>query len=229
MARNKKAFENAPCFPLAMAKLAINRAAEFFFLGSNKHSTSVPHQTVLDNQVPPEEGWLKLNVDGACDNSSNCITVGGLIRDHHGNWIKGFNQFMGLGNSLLSELWGALLGLKVVISLGVNCLWLQFDCLNLVNLLTHDNLNTLHQLDPIVNCYRCYLSHYNNFKISHVLREGNQRWICLLDMHSDLNVPLLALIVALLLLLQSLLQIVLVFVPLGESVDLFLEGLFCTC
>lgn len=81
---------------------------------------------------------------------------------------------MGLGNSLLDEFFGAILGLKLSVSLGVNYHWLESDCSNLVNLLTLDNVNALHHLAPIVNCCRSYLNDFNNFKVSQVPREGNR-------------------------------------------------------
>lgn len=143
MTRNLKVFQNAPVFPSAAARSATNKAAEFSFLGSNRPPISPPICPVLIEWLPPDDGWLKLNVDGACDTTTHCIPAGGLIRDHHGNWTGGFHQFLGRGNSLLAECWGALLGLKLAVSFGVNCLWLESNCSNLVNLLNHEFMTML--------------------------------------------------------------------------------------
>lgn len=80
----------------------------------------------------PEEGWFKINSDGTYDNDSCSIAAGELIRNHLGIWIKGFHQFLGVGNSFLAELWGAFLGLKLASSLGASKIWLESDCINLV-------------------------------------------------------------------------------------------------
>ena len=60
----------------------------------------------------PEEGWVKLNTDGASKGKglSGC---GGIIRDHQGNWCGGFAKFVGTGSALIAELWGVLEGLKL--------------------------------------------------------------------------------------------------------------------
>ena len=39
---------------------------------------------------PPSLGWVKLNVDGSCNSNSGIITIGGVLRDHLKNWLKGF-------------------------------------------------------------------------------------------------------------------------------------------
>lgn len=124
--------------------------------------------------MAPEEGWLKLNIDGACDPISNSIAVGGIIRDQFGNWIICFQNFLGQGNSLLTECWGVLLGINLALSIDATNIWIESDCANLVNLLTDQSMNPLHHLAPIILSCQSSLSHFSSFKISHVLREGNQ-------------------------------------------------------
>lgn len=86
----------------------------------------------------------------------------------------GFNQFLGVGDSLLAELWAAFLGIKLALSHGVSNIWVESDCLVLVNLFRNDTDLHLHHLALLINSCRSLLSHFNNHKISHVLREGNQ-------------------------------------------------------
>ncbi|XVE73208.1 hypothetical protein DITRI_Ditri11bG0098700 [Diplodiscus trichospermus] len=38
----------------------------------------------------------KLNTDGVVNTRTGAATAGGVIRDHHGNWIKGFTMHIGL-------------------------------------------------------------------------------------------------------------------------------------
>lgn len=54
----------------------------------------------------PEEGWVKLNTDGAYKSRYKLASAGGLIRDHNGCWITGFKMKIGTVDSFLAELWG---------------------------------------------------------------------------------------------------------------------------
>lgn len=54
---------------------------------------------------------VELNNDGSTCNGS--IGAGGLLRDEHGNWIRGFSSFLGSGSSMLVD----------VISLNFGVLW----------------------------------------------------------------------------------------------------------
>lgn len=59
-------------------------------------------------------GWWKLNTGGSCLSDSygfGSISVGGVIRNSQGIWVKGYVGFIGRGTSLLAELWAIYLGL----------------------------------------------------------------------------------------------------------------------
>ncbi|KAE8698172.1 hypothetical protein F3Y22_tig00110602pilonHSYRG00285 [Hibiscus syriacus] len=38
----------------------------------------------------PAENWVKANADGAMGGELGMAAAGGVLRDHHGNWIRGF-------------------------------------------------------------------------------------------------------------------------------------------
>lgn len=67
-----------------------------------------------------------------------------------------------------------LLGLKLALEVCVDNLWLESDCLNLVNLLNDTLADCMHHYAPMINICRSYLSHFNKCKVTHVLREANQ-------------------------------------------------------
>ncbi|KAF7827181.1 reverse transcriptase [Senna tora] len=46
---------------------------------------------------PPNFGWWKLNSDGACSGNLGPFAISGIIRDHMGNWVKGFSGYVGHG------------------------------------------------------------------------------------------------------------------------------------
>ena len=41
---------------------------------------------------PLPQGVFKLNTDGSTHGNSGRASVGGIIRDHNGNWIGSFNR-----------------------------------------------------------------------------------------------------------------------------------------
>ena len=123
---------------------------------------------------PPDEGWIKLNVDGACDLNSKSMAAGGILRDHLGNWISGFQKFLGSGDSRLVECWSALLGINLAVSLNITHLWIESDCSILIDLLSKQDLNHMHHLAPMIFSCRSSLRHFRNIKISHIFREGNR-------------------------------------------------------
>lgn len=90
---------------------------------SRSESASAPAAVIFTGWKPPPIGWLKINTDGSCDSSAEYIAAGGVLRDCNGNWVCGFSKYLGTGNSLLVELWGIYLGIKLA---------KEADCTNLI-------------------------------------------------------------------------------------------------
>ncbi|KAG7577326.1 Ribonuclease H-like superfamily [Arabidopsis thaliana x Arabidopsis arenosa] len=63
--------------------------------------------------VPPREGWLKLNTDGASRGNPGRAAAGGVLRDSNGTWCGGFAVNIGLCSAPLAELWGVYYGLFI--------------------------------------------------------------------------------------------------------------------
>lgn len=53
----------------------------------------------------PEIRWVKCNVDKAFKHEVMMSGCGGVLRDHMGKWICGFNRTLDACNSLMAELW----------------------------------------------------------------------------------------------------------------------------
>lgn len=172
--QEQEGFPKCPFLSHCSFKDALNHSVEFYYLGNSKQTLLSQPKTVLIRWIPPDEGWFKINTDGACDPSSHLIVAGGLIRDCSGNWIKGFQQFLDSGDSFLAELWGACLGCKLALSSSASKVCLELDCLDLVKILNDTSLNSLHHQGPLIDSCRFYLSHFDSFKVLHVMREGNQ-------------------------------------------------------
>lgn len=54
------------------------------------YSVELIHENTAISWQPPEMSWFKLNTDGACQNGSRQMGVGGLIHNEDGIWIRGF-------------------------------------------------------------------------------------------------------------------------------------------
>ncbi|KAK9043856.1 hypothetical protein V6N11_072182 [Hibiscus sabdariffa] len=48
--------------------------------------------------------WVTLNTDGALNTSSSIGSVVGLLRDHEGSWLFGFNKHIGISSILEAKL-----------------------------------------------------------------------------------------------------------------------------
>lgn len=54
--------------------------------------------------VPHDSGWIKLNIDGAFNNTVRRAGCGGVIRGPIRNWITGFSKNLGLCSGYTTEL-----------------------------------------------------------------------------------------------------------------------------
>lgn len=61
----------------------------------------------------PNPGWVKVISDGATCMEGGRSSVSGVLRDSHGNWIAGYQRYVGRGSPLNSELWAILHGLEL--------------------------------------------------------------------------------------------------------------------
>lgn len=50
----------------------------------------------------PQVGWIKMNIDGSAIENLGIASCGGILRDEHGHWIKGFTKKIGI-NSFVAE------------------------------------------------------------------------------------------------------------------------------
>ncbi|KAK8972693.1 hypothetical protein V6N11_012888 [Hibiscus sabdariffa] len=83
--------------------------------------------------LPPSLGWVKVNVDAAQRQMSGYMSIGGVIREAGGQWIKGFGKFVGLCSVFEAELWGAYIGLLCAWNFGYRQVILELDNLDVVS------------------------------------------------------------------------------------------------
>lgn len=116
---------------------------------------------------------MKLNSDGAAKSPSRLASAGGLLRDHRGNWIAGYTCNIGIANSFLAELWGLREGLLLAKNRGISKLIAETDSETMVQVLRRDGMSTINSNVLVTDC-KLLLDHFQDSKVVHIFREGNQ-------------------------------------------------------
>ncbi|KAF7845080.1 ribonuclease H [Senna tora] len=113
----------------------------------------------------PEDGWVKVNTDGAVCRESSLGGCGGIIRDTNGDWIKGFSLKLGLANPLSAEFWSIAEGLKLAWQLGFNKVILENDSLDAINCFKNGP-NMVDGGHPAVKLWRTCCAKTGRFSLS---------------------------------------------------------------
>ena len=100
--RNSFIFRNQHNKKNLMAK-TIAKASEFAFLGVNEgHHCSLT--TIQVRWLPPSEHWFKLNSNGSSLGNPGKASGGGLIHNHHREWVCGYSRAIGHTTSVAAKL-----------------------------------------------------------------------------------------------------------------------------
>ena len=130
-----------------------------------------------DNKVlkwlPPGEGQLKVNVDGALSHVTHEAACGGLFRDHNGSFLRGFTCKLMEGDVLSTELWGIVHGLKIAWDMGFRNVIIESDSAEACNLLINDP-GELHEDRRLIDEAKSFLIRDWSIMIKHVSRWSNQ-------------------------------------------------------
>lgn len=121
----------------------------------------------------PHDGWLKLNVDGSRSSSIGMAGCGGVLRDHHGDWVCGFQQKIGYCSSDEAEALGMLQGLRLLATLGTRYVIVESDSASIIDSLRsrsklHGNIGNILQ--------RCQTAatNFEEIHFEHIYREQNK-------------------------------------------------------
>lgn len=80
---------------------------------------------------PPQQGVFKLNTDGSF-NSQNIGGIGGVFRNHRGEWIKRHSRYLINTSPIQAELVALLEGLKLAKSHSLWPLLVEIDVLEVI-------------------------------------------------------------------------------------------------
>ncbi|KAA3472023.1 reverse transcriptase [Gossypium australe] len=102
---------------------------------------NTPQNTTL--ATTSKDNWVILSTDGAVNNTTGAAAAGGVARDHEGNWITGFNRYLGNCSPMEAEIWGIMDGILILLNKGFRRITITSDNLeaiqNLASLNTGDS------------------------------------------------------------------------------------------
>ncbi|CAJ2673373.1 unnamed protein product [Trifolium pratense] len=184
--RNRELHEENYNRPMQPVLYIMQRLREYYQASKVSGTVvSVPKRVSWIRWQPPEEGWVKVNSDGA-SKGEQMAGCGGLIRDHRGHWLGGFAKFVGVGSAFVAELWGVLEGLKYAKRKGYRKIDLNIDSVAVMKVIksgkTNSSLGT-----SLVKSIKKLLDEDWEVKISHSYREANRSADALTSMGCTLN------------------------------------------
>lgn len=121
--------------------------------------------------APPSFGGMKLNTDGSRKNG--LAACGGLLRNAMGQFISGFHCNLGSATSVLAELWGLTLGLRLARQLGVTRLLVELDSRTVCSMISARRTHCLN-LQPVLDEALSLIQQQDwNCSVRHIYREAN--------------------------------------------------------
>ncbi|KAD6119673.1 hypothetical protein E3N88_10944 [Mikania micrantha] len=123
--------------------------------------------------APPNSGWLKLNTDGSSLGNPGPSSYGGLIRNDHGDWVCGYMGYIGFDSSLASEIWGIMMGLRLIMVMGWDNVIIETDSQAALLLITVNGVDESHPLSLMINECRMNMAELKCYMV-HVKRDKNR-------------------------------------------------------
>ncbi|KAK1412626.1 hypothetical protein QVD17_34022 [Tagetes erecta] len=121
----------------------------------------------------PDSGWLKLNTDGSSLGNPGQSSYGGLIRNECGGWVCGYVGNIGFDTSLSSEVWGIMMGLRLIRVMDLNNVIIETDSQAALLMITVDRVDESDPLSWMVKSCRKDMADLKCFMV-HVKRDRNR-------------------------------------------------------
>jgi len=87
-----------------------------------------------------DDTWVYLSTNGVVAKDSGYAATGGVARDRDGNWIMGFNRFLGVCSPFEVEVWGILNETLILFNKGYRRIIIMTDNLEIAQILTDMDL-----------------------------------------------------------------------------------------
>ncbi|XP_020162165.1 uncharacterized protein [Aegilops tauschii subsp. strangulata] len=133
----------------------------------------VPVPKIAEKWKPPDEGWLKINSDGATSKHGNSAGGGAVIRDHEGTFRGGFCQyFPHVADPEAAEILACRRAIKVALDRNVQKVYLELDSQAVVQMIKQKERN-LSPVGPWVQEIKAMPNSVEEFSVSWVQRYAN--------------------------------------------------------
>lgn len=149
--------------------MCYEKVVEFLLLASQREQNNIPKTIIHVKWNLLAEGHYKLNLDGALKDSHGLGGLGGIFRNHNGEWVGGFSCKVHWTNPLLEELQALHKALTMVVERKLVPLEVETDYLKLISVL--DKGNHLYKYQ-ILDC-RCLMQVLEVPQVMHIYREQN--------------------------------------------------------
>ncbi|KAJ1430717.1 Ribonuclease H domain [Sesbania bispinosa] len=154
---------------LQVQAVQLSRSLSYF---SSPAADLPPRVARTVHWIAPPEGCVALNVDGSSHGNPGPSGFGGLLRDHLGNWLKGFYGHMVFSEILQAELLAIRFGLLLAWEEGYRNIICWTDSMLALSLITAPVLK-FHKYSSILEGIARLVHQEWNVTFKHILREGN--------------------------------------------------------
>ncbi|MBA0785728.1 hypothetical protein Gotri_026079 [Gossypium trilobum] len=132
----------------------------------------MPNQIEADHDSLMTGNWIHLFTDGAVKFDAGLAASRGMACKQEGEWIVGFNLYLGLCTVFDAELWGVLDGITLIHERGYQKVMIHKDNLKVVKVIQDAYLTD--SCSALLRRIHMSLQAIQHWKIKHVPRERNQ-------------------------------------------------------
>ncbi|OIT30140.1 putative ribonuclease h protein, partial [Nicotiana attenuata] len=165
LTRNNNVFNNKR--ELINAKNTIAKATEFQLLKGSSNNTCT-HQMMLKWEPPPR-GCFKLNTDGVIKGKVGIGGIGGIFRNHNGDWILGYMENIPHTSILEAEFRALIKGLQLAEQNNLLPLHIDTDSAEIIGMLEGNLI-----FDPLICECRLLIQRMGRVVVRHAFREQNR-------------------------------------------------------
>ncbi|KAI3988167.1 hypothetical protein MKX01_011956 [Papaver californicum] len=148
------------------------------------------HQEVIKVKWErPDIGWTKLNFDGSVKYKSGMGSIGGVVRNHKGDFVLGYSEPIGKTTSTIAEITALQRGLDLVLENGLYNVWFEGDEKRLLEIIVNQIPVGPEEIQRRVKLINLILPKLSSYKMTHIYREGNRTADTFAKMGHKLNKP----------------------------------------
>jgi ribonuclease HI len=156
--------------PARIARRVLALSEEWWAL---KDPSSEKISRPTEHWLPPEEGWVKVNVDGAFSKEGDAEGGGVVMRDRHGRFLAGSCHFFTqVSDPERAELLACKQGVQLARERGEVRVILEMGCLGAVAKLKGTELDRSMQ-GPLMEEIKALMGEFEDIRVTHARRSCN--------------------------------------------------------